>query len=99
MHTIRVYHHAWPGLQGEGPTLRNAATDLLRQACAESGCVGDGWHRKGLESILADIRAFLARPSGPDRTGGQAADTLGAGSQAFEGTLSTKDGQALGFGE
>jgi len=59
-HTIRVYHHAWPDLQGEGPTLQDAATDLLRQACAESGCVGDSWHREGLESILADIRAFLA---------------------------------------
>ena len=33
-HTIRVYHHAWPDLQGEGPTLQDAATDLLRQACA-----------------------------------------------------------------
>ncbi len=60
VHTIRVYHHAWPDLQGEGPTLQDAATDLLRQACAESDCVGDGWHREGLESILADIRTFLA---------------------------------------
>ena len=59
-HTIRVYHHAWPDLQGEGPTLQDAATDLLRQVCAESGCVADGWHREGLESILVDIRAFLA---------------------------------------
>ena len=60
VHTIRVYHHAWPDLQGEGPTLQDAATDLLRQACAESSWVADGWHREGLESILADIRAFLA---------------------------------------
>ena len=59
-HTIRVYHHAWPELQGEGPTLQDAATDLLRQVCAESGCVADGWHRESLESILVDIRAFLA---------------------------------------
>ena len=60
VHTIRVYHHAWPDLQGEGPTLQDAATDLLRQVCAESECVADGWHREGLESIGADIRAFLA---------------------------------------
>ena len=58
--TIRVYHHAWPDLQGEGPTLQDAATDLLRQACAELSWAADGWHREGLESILADIRAFLA---------------------------------------
>ena len=60
VHTICVYHRAWPELQGEGPTLQSAATNLLPRACAGSDCVADGWHREGLESILADIRAFLA---------------------------------------
>ena len=61
MHTTRVHHRDLPELHGEGETPYEAALNLLRHLIGEEGTIADGWHREGLEHVIADVRAFLDR--------------------------------------
>ncbi len=60
VHEIRVYHHEWPELYGEGETPREAVKDLLRQLFTQMDCVASNWHRQILQRLIAETQNFLA---------------------------------------
>ncbi len=64
IHTARVQHCTLPLVCGEGATTREAAEDLVRKLMREASSVS-GWHLKDLETVIADIRAFLAQTDMP----------------------------------
>ena len=61
--TARVYHNDFPDLLADGDSLEDAAANLVQGLTSALGDTEDEAHRDSLRQAIAEVQAFIERPT------------------------------------